>query len=139
MTPDADWLSATHATCFPDARSWSTKEFTDLLRADGAHLIAKSKGFALARAVLDEAEILTIAVLPNARRLGFGGAILAELENALKQSKVAKVFLEVSANNRAALALYYRSGYLETGRRSGYYLTNDAAAQDALILSKLLF
>ncbi|MEE9387307.1 MAG: GNAT family N-acetyltransferase [Paracoccaceae bacterium] len=138
MTPDANWLAQTHASSFTDTRSWTAAEFSDLLRAKGTYLAAKSKGFVLARAVLDEAEILTIAVLPDARRLGFGGALLAELEANLLQDKVSKIHLEVSAENTAALALYYRSGYLETGRRSGYYASAGTIAQDALILSKNL-
>ncbi len=139
MNNDTAWLAATHALCFPESRGWSVQEFAALTDAKGAHLISRAQGFALARAVLDEAEVLSIAVLPEARRRGVGREMLAALEMQMTGAGIRKVFLEVSENNPAAVALYYGAGYRETGRRSGYYRAGDAGAQDALILSKLLF
>ncbi len=151
---DTDWLAKTHAASFADRRPWSAQEFASLLGSGGVFLTTKPGGFALTRTVLDDAEILTIAVLPGARQRGVGSAILAELEATARQRKVARIFLEVAEDNLGALALYYGNGYRETGRRSGYYAGFAAKVgpglelatgpdlatgmQDALILSKSL-
>ncbi len=136
MTPDTGWLASTHAACFANARPWTKAEFAALLALSGAILITKPQGFALAQRVLEQAEILTIAVLPEARLGGIGRTMLRELEAALIQQNTRIIFLEVSTVNLAAQALYYASGYLETGRRSGYYSSKGSTAQDALVLSK---
>lgn len=138
MKSRVNWLAQTHAACFTYPRPWSAVEFGDLLASPGAILVTQDNGFALARAALDEAEILTIAVLPDSRKRGIGRALLADLEAQLSARKIRYLHLEVSAANTAALALYYASGFTESGRRSGYYGTPGVEPVDALILSKTL-
>lgn len=138
MKPDLNWLAQTHAACFSHSRPWSSEEFAKLLEHDGTLLAMDRQGFALARRVLDEAEILTIAVLPAARRRGVASGLLAELEGDLAQNGARYLYLEVAEDNAAALALYYSRGYRETGRRTGYYAAASGPATDALILSKNL-
>jgi len=135
---DAGWLAGIHGTCFSQPRPWTAAEFDTLLCAPGAALISKSQGFVLARVAADEAEVLTIAVLPRARQIGIGRALMAELEADLRHRGVEFLHLEVSDANTPALALYYSRRFTESGRRSGYYPALDAISQDALILSKTL-
>jgi len=135
---DTTWLARVHAACFNRPRPWSSEEFAELLQPANTILITRDQGFVLARTAHDEAEILTIAVMPSVRRRGIGRNLLLGLERGLGAKNIRHLFLEVSAANTAALALYYSLGFVESGRRSGYYPTAAATAQDALILSKTL-
>jgi len=138
VTPDAGWLAQIHGASFCQPRPWGANEFERLLASPGAILITREHGFLLARLAADEAEVLTMAVSPDARRRGTGRAMLAELEENLISRDASRLFLEVSQDNAAALALYYSCGLTESGRRSGYYSNSNGAASDALILSKII-
>ncbi|TCZ55290.1 GNAT family N-acetyltransferase [Roseicella aquatilis] len=89
-------------------------------------------GFVLARAAGGEAEILTLAVLPAARRQGLGAALMAAALAGAAARGAEAMFLEVAAGNAAALPLYRGLGFAEVGRRRRYY--PDGA--DALVLRR---
>ncbi len=63
---DVAVLAALHAAAFADA--WSAASIRDLFATPGVFALIAGEGFVLARAAGDEAEILTIAVAPAARR-----------------------------------------------------------------------
>ena len=137
MNPDFDALAAIHAACFP--RGWSAGELAGLVRQNGVILRSapdaqQPLGFILIQSVLDEAEILTIAVAPSARRQGLGRILLTEAETAAQAGGVRKIFLDVSQNNSAALALYRSEGFVETGCRPAYY----SDGSDAVLMEKTL-
>ncbi len=140
-TPDcAPILSALHEQTFSPA--WTTEEFTDLLKTPGALVQILSvgeepAGFCFYRLMSDEAEILTLAVLPDHRRRSYGENILIEGCRQLKEHKIRSLFLEVSVSNEAARRLYEKSGFQEAGRRRNYYREGDLKV-DALILKKAL-
>ena len=92
-------------------------------------------GFILLRAVADEAEILTLAVRPAARRRGLGARLVQEGVVAAAARGATRLFLEAAQDNIAALALYARAGFAEAGRRPGYYARPDGGRQDALLLA----
>jgi [ribosomal protein S18]-alanine N-acetyltransferase len=125
---DCDRLAALHADAFAD--SWSASAFRDLLAAPGVTALAANDGFILLRTVADEAEILTLAVAPTARRAGLGSGLAAAAADAARARGAVRLHLEVSAENRAARALYAGQGFTETGRRVRYY----ADGADALTL-----
>lgn len=131
-------LAALHARCFTVPRPWSTAEFADLVAAPGVFLLTDGQGFALGRIVADEAELLTLAVVPETRRQGTGRALMARFDAAARAGGADHAFLEVAADNAAARALYARCGWAEAGRRPRYYATGDGRAVDALILTKFL-
>lgn len=128
----AEHLAAVHALAFQ--RPWSAAEFARLLQEPGAFAFATSDGFILIRALGPEAEVLTLAVSPSARRRGVGRALLEAALARAAEDGVELVFLEVAADNRAALALYDRAGFARVGARRGYYPRGDGAAADALTL-----
>ncbi|PKP84529.1 MAG: ribosomal-protein-alanine N-acetyltransferase [Alphaproteobacteria bacterium HGW-Alphaproteobacteria-2] len=137
MNPEA--LARLHARAFTGApRPWSAAEFNALLAAPGVQLAAADAGFALIRVVAGEAELLTLAVAPEARRRGLGRALLARAEARAAESGAVEMFLEVAADNAAALALYAAAGYARAGLRRGYYHPASGAAVDALVLRKAL-
>src|SRR5690606_32388544 len=91
-------------------------------------------GFILMRVAADEAEILTLAVRPAARRAGLGGRLVGEGVLTATARGAGRVFLEVAEDNAAARALYARTGFAEAGRRRGYYARADGGRRDALLL-----
>lgn len=137
MTPQD--MAAIHRACFPH-RAWSAEEIEVLANQAGAHVLASEdhRGFLIARAVLDEAELLTIAVAPAARRAGIARALLMRLSQQLQRSGVTELFLEVGANNHPALALYKGLGFAVTGTRPGYYKSSEGVAEDALLMRAAL-
>lgn len=134
-----DSLAALHSASFTTPRPWSSTEFAGLLAMKDTFLAqANTSAFALGRVVLDEAELLTVAVAPTARGQGLGRAALAQYEaDAVKRGATVS-FLEVAATNEVAIALYRSSGYEQTGRRPRYYRQPDDTFCDALIFSKSL-
>ena len=115
--------------------SWDAAAFEGLLGQTGVFVIERADGFILLRAVVDEAEILTLAVHPGARRRGLGARLVSEAAAAAARRGAARLFLEVADDNAAARALYARAGFLEVGRRPGYYARPDGGRRDALILA----
>ena len=132
---DAPDLAALHAAAFPPAERWDAAAIRVLLELPGGFgLLQPGAGFVLARVAADEAEILTLAVAPAARRLGHGGALLAGAMAAAVARGAVAMFLEVAEPNAAARALYAAAGFAEAGRRRRYY--PDGA--DALVLRREL-
>ena len=130
-------LARLHERAAP-SRGWSSKSYADLLDLSGTLIECTPGGFALARQTLDEAEILMVAVDPDAQRRGHGTTLMNTLLERLKNGGVATVFLEVEDGNHPARALYAKLGFAETGRRKGYYRHADGTRADALLLSKTL-
>ncbi len=128
VTPfHAEALAAIHAGAFPPGERWAATAFTGLLATPGTFgWLDERGGLILVRQAGDEAELLTIAVLPAARRHGIARSLLAA-----GLSRVpGPIFLEVAADNTAALALYADAGFERCGRRMNYY----GAGRDALVL-----
>jgi ribosomal-protein-alanine N-acetyltransferase len=137
---DIPVLTALHAACFtaPWDQPWTDRSFADVLQmpGSGAAIAAigdEPVGFALARVVADEAELLLIGIHPAHRRAGHGRALLAHLFKSLRASGAARLFLEVAENNPAATAFYRDAGFEPVGRRAKYY-----EGEDALVLMKAL-
>jgi ribosomal-protein-alanine N-acetyltransferase len=137
QTGDAPALAMVHATSF--ARAWPKADFANWLAAGQAfgvigHLEGEPAAFALARNTGADAELLSIAARPGARRQGWGRAALRGVVRMAADRRHERMLLEVSVANTAALALYSGEGFVEIGRRKGYY--NEAAGPvDALVMA----
>lgn len=137
-------LAALHETAFAD--HWPEPAFRSLLSGagTGAQLGVEPGGapvgFVLWRCVAEEAEILTIAVTPERRRLGYGGALLSAAEDQARLAGARRMILEVAADNRAALALYQMAGYRLISRRTAYYAPRqpEGEAVDAMLMARRL-
>ena len=96
-------------------------------------------GFVLGQIAADEAEVISIGVAPDWQRKGIGRQLLDGLMRAAKRAEAKRIYLEVAADNAAALALYSRIGFAETGRRKGYYARqHPAPAVDAVVMTAVL-
>ena len=132
-------LADLHDRAFP--RPWSAEEFEVLLKGPGAFAVLgaadEPKGFILCRAVAGEAEILTVAVDPAARRRGWGAALVEMAAGIARETGAVEMFLEVAADNIAALKLYEAAGFERVGLRKGYYPHPDGA-KDAVVMRRTL-
>ncbi len=81
--------------------------------------------------VVDEMEIDNLVVAERARQQGIGRALLAEALQQAWQLGARYAFLEVRESNLAALSLYHSAGFMQSGRRRGYYYD---PIEDALML-----
>ena len=137
---DAERIARLHALGF--YRGWPREEFSAYLAdpdrtpafvaCDARRRIA---GFAMLRLAADEAELMTIAVDPKWRGKGVGRALLEAAFADLLMSPARRMFLEVAADNAAAIALYRGHGFAEVGRRDGYYPRPDGTPATALVMS----
>lgn len=131
-----DALAALHLRCF-DAhpRPWSAPEFQSLLTSPLNFLLTRPDGFLLGRAVADEAELLTLAVAPEARRRGIASALLDDFVLACRARGAAHAFLEVAEGNAPAIALYASRGWQIGGRRRNYYAPGIDAVLMGLVIA----
>lgn len=129
-------LAALHAACLEEA--WPAADLRVLLEQPGvsaAMAIAEAPvGFLLWRIAADEAEILSLGVLPSVRRHGIATRLLEAAVISLLAHGAKALFLEVAHDNHAALAFYLAHGFGEVGRRPRYYRRTDGRDADALIL-----
>ena len=102
------------------------------MHALGGLLGETPAGLILIRQAADEAEILTIGVVPEARRRGVARALVEAAAKSL--SEVKSLFIEVDVMNREALAFYEVMAFQTAGRRKDYYQHADGSRSDALIM-----
>ena len=137
----AEIYAALHARAFPIEEAWTAADFADLLSlstteaeeltSDGALV-----SFLVAQVVAGEAEILTLATEPEARRQGFAQRLLAQMEKRLRPSGLSKWLLDVAADNQGARAFYEALGFQTDGRRKDYYKRLEGRRVDAILMSK---
>ena len=124
--------------CFSDP--WSEKSIeTELSCRLSVWLVAlegeQVVGYVGSQTVIDESDMMNIAVHPDFRRRGIAEALVAELEAALRQRGSRALTLEVRDSNAPAIALYEKLGFAQVGLRKNYYRN---PKEDARILRKEL-
>ncbi len=136
---EAGLCASLHAACFP--ASWDESAFAQFLGAPGCLVLlaapgddASPQGLLVARIAADEAELITLGVIPARRRQGMARALVQAAMTALGQAGAKRLFLEVEDGNEAALGLYRSLGAAPVGRRPRYY----AHGADATIFSLAL-
>lgn len=140
MTPPR--LAALHAAAFTVPRPWSAAEIAALCADPSVFLLCRGAagdapvGFLMGRVVLDEAELLTIAVHPAAQGRGIGGALVAGFLAQAAAQGARRAFLEVAEDNAAARAIYARAGFVPAGRRKGYFRAPDGRRIDAVVMAR---
>lgn len=131
----APLLAVLHAEAFAPADRWGAQAIALMLDLPGhVALLAATEeeplGFAMGRVAADEAEVLTIAVRPAARRGGLGRLLMQSLAAEAARRGATALFLEVAEANTAARSLYAGLGAVPVGRRRAYYPDGG----DALVL-----
>lgn len=92
-------------------------------------------GYVGSQTVIDESDVMNIAVHPDYRRQGIGEALLETLADALREKGSRGLTLEARVSNTPAVSLYKKAGFLQVGLRKNYYRN---PKEDALILRKEL-
>ena len=120
--------------------AWNHAQCAGLLPMPGVWLTLAREGdivlgFALARFVADEAELLLLAVRAAAQRRGIGRILIEDFEAAAQTRGASHLHLEVREGNQA-FSLYRRAGFALVGRRGGYYSGQKGDRYDALTLAK---
>ena len=120
--------------------AWTIAQCAGLLPLPGVWLTLARRnetvsGFALARLVADEAELLLLAVKPADQRHGIGRMLLEHFEDEAAARGAARLHLEVREGNHA-LSLYEQAGFGLVGRRRDYYSGQKGDRYDALTLAK---
>jgi len=122
-----------------NGEAWTAAQCAGALTLPGSILLlaragTRTLGFALARSVADEAELLLIAVRPDGQRRGAGQALVAKIVDHYARQGVRKLHLEVRTEN-PALAFYSHLGFAQTGLRRNYYRRSDGQLTDAATLT----
>lgn len=140
-TRDADAIAKLHAQGF--RHGWSREDFSSYIMAadetpvyiacDARHRIA---GFLMLRLAADEAELITVAVDPRWRKKGVGAALLKAAFDDLTMTAATRLFLEVAADNPAAIKLYDRHGFAKVSERQGYYPRPDGQPATAIVMAR---
>ncbi|MEM7211405.1 MAG: GNAT family N-acetyltransferase [Pseudomonadota bacterium] len=134
-------LAALHADAFPAHGRMTADDLLVLGTAPGTFILADSEirfGMLMMRCAADEAEVITIGVVPEGRRQGLGSDLLNAGIQKVGSEGIRTVFLEVDAGNRAAIDIYSKLQFAEIALRAGYYRLPDGTRTDALILRRCL-
>ena len=120
---------------------WTRSQCAGILPLSGVLLMLAEDadgsvcGFSLLRAVADEAELLLLAVAPDAQRRGVGGALLDHFIAHGRSAGIRRLHLEVRDGN-PAVAMYRAFGFKAEGRRRKYYSGIDGSQHDALTMAR---
>jgi ribosomal-protein-alanine N-acetyltransferase len=139
---DLDRIDRMMADAF-DSRwgeAWTRNQVIGILAVPGVWLTiaeqgGRAVGFALTRGVLDEAELLLLAVVPDARRAGVGAALLRSVVGDCALRGIESLHLEVRDGNDA-IKLYRNSGFTKIGERRDYYRGPNGHSYSALTLRR---
>lgn len=129
-------IAALEKRCFSDP--WSERSIaSELENPLSLWLVAVEEdrvvGYVGSQSVLGEADMMNLAVSPDARRQGIGQALVEELIRRLSHERVRSLTLEVRVSNAPAAALYEKLGFRQVGQRPRYY---EKPTEDARILRK---
>jgi ribosomal-protein-alanine N-acetyltransferase len=134
----SELLASLHARAFP--KPWSATEIAKLMENQAVFALvhgngAEAQGFVMGWAAAGDAEVLTVAVVPEARRKGFGAALVTAASVTALVRGAKSIHLEVAEDNSAARALYAKLGYEEAGRRHAYY-AGEGGSIDAIVMRR---
>lgn len=127
--------------------AWNRRQVADALTLSSTHALVVDSdgspiaagaasprapaGFVLSRHVLDEEELLLIAVVPDCRRRGIGEILIGQLFAAARARGIIRIYLEMRRGN-PALSLYHRLGFEPIGERPNYYRMTNGERIDAI-------
>lgn len=126
------------ARCFSDAWREETVA-SDMAKPHSLYFVAEEEGKVLAYAcywfVADEAQLVNIGVLPEARRRGLAARLVEAGFAAARARGMASMYLEVRVSNLSAQALYRKYGFAVQALRRGVY---DLPREDGYIMARSL-
>jgi len=131
-TAEVAALAAIQEAGFPPGMAWPAADMLGLMEMPGCFVLWQpGHAFIMCRVAGGEAEVLTLATCPPARRQGLASRLLDAAIAACRGFGAEALFLEVGAGNAAAQGLYYAAGFTEVARRPRYY----ADGTDAIVMT----
>ena len=134
MTPEK--MSKLHSKSEANHRIWHAHEFSELLSLPGVITELHAHGFALARVVDTEAELLLIVTENIKQNTGLATRCLLKIEGKLSQKGAQKLILEVSESNSAAITVYTKLNYKKIAIRKSYSRGKNGKFETALVMQK---
>lgn len=141
---DFDRLWKIDQVCFPPGIAYTQMDLTGFITRrkaitlvaeypDGYEFAGGIAGFAVAQPIRNIGRVLTLDILPEARRSGLATRLMQECEERLRVGGCQQVYLETAVDNEPALRLYQKLGYEILRKLPLYYPTH---ALDAYLLGK---
>lgn len=148
-----DRIMTVMATAFEPAygEAWNRRQIAEALAMPNTHALVvdadgvpisddpaqavSPAGFVLTRHVLDEEELLLIAVLPGVRRRGVGAALIQHMFTQATARGITRIFLEMRRGN-PAIHLYSKFGFEPIGERRNYYRMANGERVDAITFGR---
>ena len=115
---------------------WTLKQFEESIDSYQSTVIEQQGqvvGFCILQPVVDEANLLLMAIHPSQQGKGLGYQLLDESIALLKNNPV-QIFLEVRESNVAAVRLYEKSDFHQIDLRKNYYPNPDGTREHAIIM-----
>jgi ribosomal protein S18 acetylase RimI-like enzyme len=134
MTPEK--MSKLHSKSEANHRIWHAHEFSELLSLPGVITELHAHGFALARVVDTEAELLLIVTENIKQNTGLATSCLLKIEKKLIHHGAQKLTLEVSESNSAAITVYTKLNYKKIAIRKSYSRDKNGKFETALVMQK---
>ena len=134
MTPEK--MSKLHSASEANHRIWHAHEFSELLSLPGVITELHAHGFALARVVDTEAELLLIVTENIKQNTGLATSCLLKIEKKLIHHGAQKLTLEVSESNSAAITVYTKLNYKKIAIRKSYSRDKNGKFETALVMQK---
>jgi ribosomal-protein-alanine acetyltransferase len=117
---------------------WTRGNFSDALAAGYECWLAQDDeltGFAILMPAVDEIHLLVIGIVPERQRAGKGRQLLDFVFWHAREAGMTRMLLEVRPSNESAIAFYQHAGFVEIGRRRGYYPAS-TGREDAIVMAR---
>lgn len=135
---DSDLESVTTIERLVQTHPWNKQQFRESLASYQCTVyeqVDQVVGFCILQPVLDEANLLLMAIHPSQQGKGLGYKLLDQSIQQLKNNPI-QIFLEVRESNTAAIRLYEKTGFHQIDVRKNYYPNPDGSREHAVIMVK---
>tara|TARA_B100001173_G_scaffold122071_1_gene106102 strand:- start:16 stop:435 length:420 start_codon:yes stop_codon:yes gene_type:complete len=134
MTPEK--MAKLHSNSAANHRIWHAREFAQILPLKGVFTECHQHGFALARVIDSEAELLLLVTHKMKQNTGLATKCLLKIEKKIVENGARKLSLEVSESNKAAIQIYKKLNYKKISIRKSYSRDKNGKFEDALVMQK---
>ena len=134
MTPEN--MAKLHSNSEANHRIWHAREFAQILPMKGVFAECHRHGFALARVIDSEAELLLLVTHKMKQNTGLATKCLLKIEQKLVENGARKLSLEVSESNKAAIQIYKKLNYKKISVRKSYSRDKNGKFEDAVVMQK---
>ncbi|MCU4369044.1 ribosomal protein S18-alanine N-acetyltransferase [Acinetobacter courvalinii] len=135
---DSDLESVAAIERLVQTHPWNKQQFQESLASYQCTVYEQANqvvGFCILQPVLDEANLLLMAIHPSQQGKGLGYELLDQSIQQLKNNPI-QIFLEVRESNTTAIRLYEKTGFHQIDVRKNYYPNPDGSREHAVIMVK---